>query len=270
MRIKLYLLLSFIFFNVIVHAQNVSVCSWNLKDFGKSKSDATLGFIVKTVKSFDVIALQEIVAGPGGSQAVAKLVAQLNKTGNQWNCEISNVTSGINTTERYAFIWKANKVTKVGKSWLDINYNVLIDREPYFSRFKMNDKTFTLVNFHAIPKAKHPETELKYFQFFPSLYPKDNLIFCGDFNLPQSHSVFTPLKTMGYVSALVKQKTSLRQICINDDCLASEYDNFYFANAKINIKESGIIHFYKFFDSLKLARKVSDHVPIYMTFSLKS
>ncbi len=251
MRIKLYLLLSFIFFNVIVHAQNVSVCSWNLKDFGKSKSDATLGFIVKTVKSFDVIALQEVVAGPGGSQAVAKLVAQLNKTGNQWNCEI-------------------NKVTKVGKSWLDVNYNVLIDREPYFSRFKMNDKTFTLVNFHAIPKAKHPETEIKYFQFFPSLYPKDNLIFCGDFNLAQSHSVFTPLKTMGYVSALVKQKTSLRQKCINDDCLASEYDNFYFSNTKINIKESGIIHFYKFFDSLKLARKVSDHVPIYMTFSLKS
>lgn len=51
-------------------AQKIRVCSWNLKDFGQSKSDEEIGYIASVVKSFDVLAIQEVVAGYGGPKAV--------------------------------------------------------------------------------------------------------------------------------------------------------------------------------------------------------
>lgn len=144
----------------------------------------------------------------------------------------------------------------------------MIDREPFFIRFQSDKKKFTLVNFHAIPKTKQPETEIKYFKFLPQIYPNDNLIFCGDFNLPQSNSVFIPLKKMGYSSSLKGTKTSLKQKCISDDCLASEYDNFFFNATKNKFISSNIILFYLKFKDFKAARLISDHLPIYLNFSI--
>jgi len=54
------------------------ICSWNLKDFGKSKSTETLDFIATTVSNSDVVAIQEVVAGNGGVETVSKLAQILN------------------------------------------------------------------------------------------------------------------------------------------------------------------------------------------------
>jgi deoxyribonuclease-1-like protein len=59
----------------------VKILSWNIENLGKSKSDTTINFIVKTIKTYDVIALQEVVAGNGGAQAVAKIADELNRKG---------------------------------------------------------------------------------------------------------------------------------------------------------------------------------------------
>jgi deoxyribonuclease-1-like protein len=55
-----------------VNAQTTLI-SWNLKDFGKSKSDEEINFIANTLKNYDIVAIQEVVAGEGGAQAVARL-----------------------------------------------------------------------------------------------------------------------------------------------------------------------------------------------------
>jgi len=248
----------------------ISVASWNLENFGKSKTDSVIEFIATTVKDYDVVAIQEVVAGNGGSQAVAKLNDALNRKGSKWDYTVSNPTSSTNSfkIERYAFIWKTRKLRKIGDAWLEKQYSIEIDREPFFATFKSNDKLFTLVTFHAITKAKQPETEIKYFKFLPAEYPNLNLIFCGDFNCPQSHTVFNPLKAMGYKPIFAGQKTSLRQKCINNDCLASEFDNAFYDASKVNLIKSGIINFYTSFIDLKSARKVSDHLPIFFQFSL--
>ena len=249
----------------------VSICSWNLMDFGKSKSDAEIEFIANTIKYYDIVLIQEVVAkDPGGAQAVGRLVEALNRKGAKWEYRISDATSGENSykRERYAFLWKPSNVTLIGKPWLEIKYTNEINREPFFATFKAGNKPFTIVNFHAIIKTMQPETEIKYFKFLPEEYPDLNLIFCGDFNVPQCHTVFFPLKKMGYQSALTGQKTSLRQQCINSDCLASEFDNIYFNAQNITKQASGAIYFYKSFTNLKEARKISDHIPIYFQFSV--
>ncbi len=219
-------LLLFLFLTFLSHAQ-VSVCSWNIMNLGKSKSDSELDVMANAIKTYDIIAVQEVVAGYGGAKAVSRLAAILNSKGAKWDYAISNSTTSNNPSsrERYAFIWKSASVKKIGNCWLDQNYQTEIDREPFMGTFEYKGKAFTIVSFHAVPKKKNPESEIKYFKFLPKLYPKLNLIFMGDFNCPQSNTVFNPLKNGGYKSVLVNQKTSLRQKCINNDCLASEYDN---------------------------------------------
>lgn len=267
MRKYFFLLLISISFSC--YSQNVSICSWNIQNFGKSKDDAELRYIADVIKVFDVVAIQEVVSGYGGSKAVARLVDELNRLGSKWDYTISDpTTSWGNSRERYAFLWKTAKVKINGTPWLEANYNVEIDREPYFCQFTVGSKAFTIASFHAVPKSKQPETEIKYFKFLPDLYPDHKLIFCGDFNLPQSHTVFNPLKKMGYIPVLTGQKTSLKQACIDDNCLASEYDNLFLKPSDFQVLKSGVVHFYRDFETMKYARAISDHVPVYVQIAL--
>jgi endonuclease/exonuclease/phosphatase family metal-dependent hydrolase len=258
-----------LFFSQILFSQ-VKLLSWNVENLGSSKSEEDIAFIVKTIKEYDVVALQEIVAGDGGAQAVAKLADELNRKGSKWDYTISDPTSSsAYKTERYAFLWKTSKVKKVGDAWLEKKYHLEIDREPYYCTFDYNGKQFTIANFHAITKSKQPETEIKFFKFLPAQYPKLNLVFVGDFNCPQSHTVFNPLKKMGYTCVLTKQKTSLKMECVDDECLASEFDNIWYNSSKISISNAKVIHFYESFETLKEAREISDHIPITSEITIK-
>ncbi|WP_289662630.1 endonuclease/exonuclease/phosphatase family protein [Flavobacterium panacagri] len=245
------------------------VLSWNIENFGKSKSDTELNYIAKKIAVYDIIAIQEVVAGYGGAQTVAKLAGILNEKGTKWDYIISDPTTGSSyKTERYAYIWKSGKIKLKNKPWLEQKYRLEIDREPYLATFEINRKQITLVNFHAITQKKQPETEIKFFKFLPNEYPNLNLVFLGDFNCPEKHSVFNPLKKMGYDSVLKNQKTTLKQKCKNNICLASEFDNIFYKSSKLKAINSGIIKFYEDFDSLQNARRVSDHIPIWLEFSL--
>ena len=265
---KKYLIYFVLLYSVTTISQ-VKLLSWNLENFGKSKSDSTITYIANTIKNYDVVAIQEVVAGYGGTQAIAKLSEELNRKGSKWDYVVSEpTTSSAYKTERYAFLWKTAKIKLIGKPWLEEKYNLEIDREPFYTTFSSNNKLFTLVNFHAITKSKQPETEIKFFKFLPNQYPTLNLIFVGDFNCPQSHTVFNPLKKMGYESTFKNQKTSLKKECKLDDCLASEFDNIWYNSKKVTILNSEVISFYNDFLTLKEAREISDHIPITATFTI--
>ncbi|MBF4488138.1 endonuclease/exonuclease/phosphatase family protein [Flavobacterium sp. CSZ] len=264
-------ILSFVllFFTVLTFSQT-KLLSWNLENFGKSKSESELNFIANTIFEYDIVAIQEVVAGYGGAQAVAKLAMLLNEKGTKWDYSISDPTSSSSyKKERYAFLWKTSKIKLKGNTWLEKKYHLEIDREPYFATFEINKKAVTLVSFHAITKSRQPETEIKYFKFLPGEYPTLNLVFLGDFNSPQSHTVFTPLKKMGYSPILQNQKTTLKQQCKNNICLASEFDNMFYKTGSLEFTNSGLIPFYKNFNSLKEARRISDHIPIWFEFYVK-
>jgi deoxyribonuclease-1-like protein len=264
-------ILSFVLllFSIFSFSQT-KILSWNLENFGKSKSSDELNFIANTILNYDIIAIQEVVAGYGGAQAIAELNRILDEKGSKWDYIVSNPTSGNSyKKERYAFIWKVKKIKLKGNPWLEKKYHLEIDREPFFATFEIDHKTITLVNYHAITKNKQPETEIKYFKFLPAEYPGFNLVFIGDFNCPQSHSVFNPLKKTGYTAILQNQKTSLKLKCKNNNCLSSEFDNIFYKTNSLHYKDSGIIPFYKTFNSLQEARKISDHIPIWFEFSLK-
>lgn len=261
MKTKLTTLLLLIW--VLCAQAQLKIASWNIQNLGKSKSDSEITFMASQLKEFDVVAIQEVVAGYGGPQAIAKLSDALNRTGSKWNYILSNPTeSDPYSKERYAFLYKTAQVQLEGKPYLDSIYAKEIEREPFMATFCYHDEMVTLVSMHAIPKSKQPETELKYLKFFPEHYEGQQLIFMGDFNCPQSHTVFRPLKTMGYQQALVNQKTSLKNKCTTT-CLASEYDNF-FIDKNITLQSVGVVKFYEEFEDFKAAHHISDHIPIWI------
>lgn len=266
---KKSLLILFILCSNLFYAQ-IKLCTWNIENIGSSKSNDNLEYIANTIKDFDVVAIQEVVPNDGGAQTIAKLADILNRKGAKWDYIVSNPTTGSSyKSERYAYIWKTARLKKVEEAWLEEKYQLEIDREPYFCTFQYKGKNFTLSNFHAITKKRQPETEIKYFKFLPKQYPAHNLIFLGDFNCPQSHSVFGPLKSMGYKPVFQSQKTSLKKQCNDSDCLASEFDNIFIDISKIQLVNSGVIHFYQDFESLQKTREVSDHIPIWATIEIK-
>lgn len=259
----------FILFFTIHSFSQIKIVSWNIENFGKSKTYSDLNFIANTVRNYDIVVIQEVVAGYGGAQAVSKLAQILNEKGSKWDYSISNPTSGDSyKKERYAYIWKTSKAKLKGNAWLEKKYHLEIDREPYFATFETDHRTITLVNFHAITKKKQPEREIKFFKFLPQEYPTLKLVFIGDFNCPESHTVFNPLKKIGYNPIFEKQKTTLKQECKEDNCLASEFDNIFYKKDNLKYINSGVISFYKSFESLKEARKISDHIPIWFEFAI--
>ncbi len=248
-------------------AQSVlKMVSWNIQNLGKSKTPQSIQFIAEILKPFDVVALQEVVAGAGGSQAVASIVDALNRKGFAWDYAISDPTSS-NTrggSERYAFLWKKARVKVLSNPRLEPTLAQSIEREPFLMELQSGALKLAIFNFHALPKSKHPETEIKLLKTYPDIYKKYALVFCGDFNTPESNNVFNPLKKMGYRPAFSGQKTTLRQKCLSDGCLASAYDNFFFRTDQLHAAKAGVIPFYRSFPDVKSARKISDHLPVFL------
>lgn len=270
---KIYV--SILIYCSVLFYSNLALCqvklsSWNIRHLGNSKSEQEIAFMAKTLKNYDIVAIQEVVAGDGGAQAVARLADELNRTGFKWDYVVSNPTQGGRySSERYAYLWKPSRVKLERKAWLDLDCIEDFEREPYFIKFKYKNKHFTLVNIHALPKSKQPERELKNLKLYPGLYPNERFIFLGDFNLAQSHSVFNPLKSKGFVPALVEQKTSLKMKCVAGECLASEYDNIFTDSNIFEILNRGVNLFYQSFPDLKSARTISDHIPVWVEFDVK-
>jgi len=268
---KRFLLLFFCsYLTIFSQANEISLVSWNIKDFGKTKSHEELVEIANIVKDADIVALQEVVSGYGGAQAVAKLWDILNRKGNSWDYAISDPTQSPKyMTERYAFLWKKSKVRTVNKGRLVRELGAAIDREPFLLHFWANDQRFTIVNFHSRPYNKNPEAEIKALSSYVIDSLKTPLILAGDFNVNEQKPVFDLLKSAGYSPTLTHQKTTLKWSCKHGVYVNHPIDNIFFSNNGLRKKQGGVIDFVKFCGRLQHARRLSDHLPVFLKFTLE-
>lgn len=256
----------------VMYGQEIKLCSWNVAKLGKSKSSEQVSFMAALLCSCDVIALQEVNTSPDGAQQTAMLVHQLyTNSGVKWDYNISAPTTSVNAQERerYVYIWKSSMITPQGRAWLDTIWQDEIVREPYIMSFRYKEQRFTLVNFHAVPKKKEPASEIAFFREYPSRLSSGPFIILGDFNTPPDHSVFGPLRRKGYLPVFTSQRTTLRQVCRPDGCLANAYDNFILNPSHFKIHRQAAMHFYTLLDNdMKRSRSVSDHLPVTVTISV--
>ena len=265
----IFVALLFLSFNVLSQKTEISLVSWNIRDFGKTKNSDELEKIAEIVRDMDILAIQEVVAGYGGAQAVAKLSDILNRKGSKWDYVISNPTkSSKYVTERYAFIWKTKHIKIKNKGWLLDELNTQIDREPFLLDFYLNKEKFTVINFHSRPHDKNPESEIEALSNFAADSLTTPLIIAGDFNVDEKEPVFDLLKNKGYNPTITNQRTTLKRACKRGKYLNYPIDNIFYSR-EIKKIDGGVLDFVRFCDRLEQARKLSDHLPVFLRFSLK-
>lgn len=245
----------------------VRLVTWNLYNLGRTKNDTEIAFMAEQLRDFDLVAIQEIVTSPPGAQAIGRLDAALDRTGFQWDYRLSDPTTG-DGTERYAFLWKPSRVRLVGQAWLEPSLAAPIDREPYLARFEQRSsgRRILVANFHAVPRSKDPEREIALLDTLHHRYPNDHVIILGDFNLDEDDAAWDPLRALGYAQVLDDQPTSLRRKRRNEPNghLANEYDNIFYESTPLRAARTGVVDFTTSFETLRAARRISDHLPVFM------
>lgn len=261
----------FLFLTVSTFSQqsDFNLISWNIQDFGKTKSSKELDEIADIVGEADIVAIQEVVAGYGGAQAIAKLADILNRKGAQWDYVISDPTNSSKyVTERYAVVWKTKHIKIKNRGRLITELDTLVDREPFLIDFYIADKKLSLINFHSRPHNKNPEAEIKAITQYIMSTSSTPLILAGDFNVNEAKPVFDTFKTKGFTAALINEKTTLKKACDGFEYRNHPIDNVFYSNTILKTK-SGVLDFVRACDNLEKARKLSDHLPVFLRFSLK-
>ena len=247
----------------------LKIATWNIRDLGRTKNDDEILKIAKIIKDNDIVAIQEVVAkDPAGAQAVAKIADELNRMGSKWDYSISDPTNGSSAykSERYAFLWKTSKVKLVHKPFLDKELEILITREPYIAEFKLKkgSESFFIINFHSRKFDDNPEEEIVFFEKYPKRLNSKRIFILGDFNINERHYVWEILYRIGFKSAIHNTPTTLKTKCKNGKYFNYAIDNIFYATPNINKIRSGRIDFVGDCSNLKMARQLSDHVPVFM------
>lgn len=250
----------------------ISLVSWNIRHLGRTKTEDDIHQIANLLRNFDIVAIQEVVAkDPAGAQAVAKIVDELNRMGNQWDYQISDPTTSPspNISERYAFLWKPSRVQIVHRAYLDKELEDICYREPFIAAFKAKGKStpFYVVNYHSRKYNDKPEEEIIHFIDYPERLQSNRILIAGDFNLNENHAVWRPIYHKGFQNALFNQKTTLKVKCKNSDYLAHSIDNIYFTPGIEKIQAESI-DFIENCENLERAREISDHLPVFIQFQI--
>ncbi|WP_423997404.1 endonuclease/exonuclease/phosphatase family protein [Maribacter sp. IgM3_T14_3] len=268
-QIILLLLLVLTSLQTFSQQEEINIISWNIQDFGKTKSNDELNEMAELLRDADIVAIQEVVSGFGGAQAVAKLTDILNRKGAQWDYAISNPTRIPKyVTERYAIVWKTKHIKIKNRGRLIKELETVVDREPFILDFYLKDKKLTLINFHSRPHDKNPEAEIKALTQYINSKITGPLILAGDFNVDEANPVFNDFKQKGYSPAVTNQKTTLKRACDGYDYRNHAIDNIFYSKTIAKTKSS-VIDFVRECDNLERARKLSDHLPVYLSIELK-
>lgn len=297
MKTKYLLIIAII--SSIIFPQSFTLLSWNIQNLGNSKNKQEISIIVDIIKDYDIVLIQEVNAKDltaESDQTIAQIVEELKRLGDKWKYSISNPTYSRNTywMEKYAILWNTSKIMSVDIPYLDSESQNIIYKEPFIAEFQLNDRkdSFYVINVHSVtPRIRlittksinsvgqattvgsqveiRPEDEIKHFINYPERLKSDNIIIAGDFNLSEEHIVWNPLKNKGFKPALINKPTFLKKECIkNGEYLIKNIDNiFYNSNVFENIN-SGSIDFVGNCSNLVAARKVSDHLPVFIELNI--
>lgn len=253
--------------------KQLTLVSWNIQHLGRSKTEEEIWEMAQILRHYDMVAIQEVVAkDPAGAQAVARLADALNRMGFKWDYQVSNPTKSpsVYISERYAFLWKTSRVTIQNRAFLDSEKEEHFYREPYIAAFKPKgvNKTFYVANYHSRKHNDKPQEEIIHLLDYPDRWDTPYFLIAGDFNTRETDPVWKPFYNKGYKSALKNVRTTLKMKCKDGVYVNHPIDNIYYTPG-IKRHQANSIDFVGSCGNLKHARGISDHLPIFMAFSLE-
>ena len=249
--------------------------TWNVANMGGSKDDAEVGVMADVIAGVgaDLVTIQEVITSPPGEEAIRRLAEALEARapGVRWRWVVSDATSG-RASERYAFLWRTDRVAPQGSFWLEPTLGETFDREPFMGRFALRtgrQEPLLLATYHAPPTSRDPERELTLLPALHRPYPDDDLVLAGDFNLNAQRAPFDGLRAAGFGQALPPgEKTTLKAVVSpSGERRASAYDNVFYEPAELRPTAARALDFSDRFPTLREARNVSDHLPVLVEFA---
>jgi endonuclease/exonuclease/phosphatase family metal-dependent hydrolase len=244
----------------------IRLASWNIRIYSTgSRDDSELALIADRLQQFDLIAIQEV----RDEEVVRRTLDILKSRGQAYEAMVSPPI-GRGVKERYAFMWRPEKVFALDAGMVFADPDDVFIREPFYASFVAGSFDFTLISIHVIfgdgigeRRAENVLLDDVYRTVQDADPNEQDVILLGDFNLQPEDS------GMSEVEALLDPVyTGAVRTTISD---ASLYDNFWWDPKFVSewSGDSGVEHFDEAVfgnddDAASLA--LSDHRPIWVTF----
>jgi endonuclease/exonuclease/phosphatase family metal-dependent hydrolase len=248
----------------------IRLASFNIRIYSTgSRDDTELGLIADRLQQFDLVAIQEL----RDEEVVQRTLSILEARGHVYHAMVSPPV-GRGVKERYAFLWRPEKVAPVDSGTVYSDPDDVFIREPFYASFVAGSFDFTLITIHVIFGDRVADRRAEaillddVYRTVQDADPEEqDVIFLGDFNLPPSDS------GMGEIGALLNPViTGDERTTISD---ASLYDNFWW-DARFLTEWTGAAGIDRFDEAVfgndddAASLAVSDHRPVWTIFSTDS
>lgn len=253
----------------------ITIASFNIEKFGKAKADKphVMYTLAEIIRQFDVIAIQEITTQDDYFiPNFLKLVNQPGQgtLGRNYDCVVSQRLGNSTSTEQYAFIFDADRIScSRSSAYIVGDPDNLLHREPHVASFATRANpdeafTFTLINVHTDPdvvREELPALAEVYRVVRRAGGNEDDVIMLGDFNADEAH--FGRLGQIPGIVPLIRGVfTNTRQNKLLDNIIIHQASTAEYAG------ESNVFDVMRKFNlTLAQAETVSDHFPVYAKFS---
>ena len=252
-----------------INASELKVAAWNIRIMSnKSRTDAELMAIARTLADYDFIAIVEL-----RDEAVLKRTQRiLLQMGKAYDYQFSPAV-GRGVKERYAFLYKKDLISVVSPGEL---YPDAADgkddfsRDPYWATFRAGEFDFSVIAVHVIwgERVAQRKAEVKaladVYKYVQAVNgTEEDVLLVGDFNRnPTDADAYSRIMAIPSMTRLFQfpQKSHIKD--------SSLYDNIFFQKDSVKeyLNRSGIDKFDEtdFGNNDKAASlAVSDHRPVW-------
>ncbi|MDR9469114.1 endonuclease/exonuclease/phosphatase family protein [Marinospirillum sp.] len=250
------------------NSNGLAMASWNIERLGhgSNKDYAAQGVIGS---HFDFIAVQEAMTLEGLEAFQQALQVQ---TGESWEMLYSHRIGRSTYKEKYAFLWRPQRVEYLDGAVVYLDPGDLFAREPYSARFRdlSTGDEFAVATVHIVygqrisDRTEEIEELARYWEWLHEIYPNTPVVLMGDFNLQPHHPAWQPLRQAGARPLITEGATTLSAV---DGRYANLYDNIWIKDSwSLSISQVGIFQFPQLLEiSHEQARRhISDHAPVYL------
>ncbi len=245
----------------------IKIASFNIQTFGKTKcaKKEVMDTLAKTIRNFDLIAIQEIK----DETILPSFLEKINESGNAYRYIASEKLGRTISKEQYGFFY-ADTIHYGGKSYVYNDGTDAFEREPFVAQFKAKNFDFILVNIHTKPTDAKKEIAslVDVVREVCNQFSDDkDVIVLGDFNADGSY--FSEKTTTG-----LREDFFFWAIPDAWDTTVAEssntYDRIVFQKQYTGedfTGKSGVFRFDEAYGlSKEAAKQVSDHYPVWSKF----
>ena len=201
----------------------ISIASWNIRNVSdKSRSDAELGIISLVLFRYDFIALQEVL-----DEKVIERIQEILKQDFRVEYDFAvSARVGHNKKERYAFLWRKDKVAPLSEARIYADSEDRFEREPYCGAFKAGAFDWTICTIHLLygdsEADRRPELRAldDVYRGERDFGKEKDILICGDFNFAPDDAGWAELKAEDDISFAIgpPMKTTIADKSLYDNC----------------------------------------------------